>query len=140
MWVRKSRPLGGVEINEIAELFRQVGALRHLGAVDQHRNDRRLAFESGLDLHSDRVGLLVHARGAVGALAEPVRADHGDQHVGPLQGLLDVGAKIDAERDVIDVHEHRLLAVLRGEAIEDPPGDRRAVGAAVGDQDRRHRS
>jgi len=51
---------------------------------------------------------------------------------------LDVGAKIDAERNIIDIQEYRFLVVVRDQAIEDAPGNCRRIGAAVRDNDRRH--
>jgi len=141
-WVRKSRPvatLGGVEIGEIAELRRKCGAIGHLGAVDQHRNDRRLLRQRSLDLDPDRVRRFAHPYGAAGADAEPIRADHSQHDVGALQGFMDLSAKIGAERDIIDVHEHRFLAVIGRQVIENAAGDGGGIGAAIRDHDCRHR-
>jgi hypothetical protein len=54
--------------------------------------------------------------------------------------VLDVLAEIGAERDVVDIHEDRMLAVVALQPIADASGDRVGVGPAVGNDDLRHRS
>ena len=69
---------------------------------------------------------------AVGAVtAEPISADHRDDNVSLQQCLLYMTAKIGSDRDAIDIHENRFFAVLRGQAIENAPGNGGGVGAPV---------
>ena len=49
-----------------------------------------------------------------------------------------MGAKIDAERDVVDVAENRLAPIARDEPIEDAAGDDPGIFPPVGDRDARH--
>jgi hypothetical protein len=47
-------------------------------------------------------------------------------------------AEIDAEWNGIDIHEHRLLAVVRYQPIEDAAGHRLGVRTTVRDDDLGH--
>jgi hypothetical protein len=49
-----------------------------------------------------------------------------------------MSAKIDAQRDVVDVAEDRSPAIPRHQAVEDAPRDNAGVLAAVRDHDLRH--
>jgi hypothetical protein len=48
-------------------------------------------------------------------------------------------AKIDAERDVVDVAKNRVAAILRHQAIEYAAGDDAGILAAIGDRYASHR-
>jgi hypothetical protein len=52
---------------------------------------------------------------------------------------VDVSPEIDAERNVVDIHEHRVRAVMRDKVIENAPGNSSGIGPAVRDGDLRHR-
>src|SRR6185369_6718779 len=43
--------------------------------------------------------------------------------------------KIDAERNVIDVHEDGVVSVTRHQTVEDAAGDTGGIGASIGDED-----
>jgi erythromycin esterase-like protein len=97
------------------------------------------ARQRGLDLDPNRVALLVDSRFAAILRAQPPSADDRQNDVGASQRFADVGAKIDSDRDVVDVHEHAVLAVMGGKAVEDASRHRGSVRTAVGDGDLRHR-
>ena len=44
-------------------------------------------------------------------------------NVSPQQNVIYLAAEIGPEWNVVDIHEHRILAVMRREAIENAPGD-----------------
>ena len=60
------------------------------------------------------------------------------QNIGLEQGLVDMDAKIDAWRDIVDVAEDRFLAVMGDQPVENPAGHRLGIGAAVGNGDLGH--
>ncbi len=47
-------------------------------------------------------------------------------------------AKVNAERDAVDVHENRVFAIMIGETIADAPGDGIGIQTAIGNHDLRH--
>jgi hypothetical protein len=71
--------------------------------------------------------------------ARAAGADDRQEDVGASQRFADMGAKIDADWDVVDIHEHAVLAVVSGKAIEDASRHRGSVRTTVGDCDLRHR-
>lgn len=133
-----ARNFRGVQIGEIAEADRQFDTTGHFGAVDQHRNDRHLAFQRGLDLDPDRIGFLLHPDCASLVAAEPVCADQRHENVALQQSCADLRAKIDAKRNVFDIDEHGIFAVMRLQLIGNTSGHR-GIGAAVRNGDPRHR-
>src|ERR1700722_7490211 len=115
------RHLGGIEISETPEFGRQLSTFRHFRAIDQYGQDRYLSFEGRLDLDSDRIRLFQDSESAVSVGAQPLRADNCNEDVSSLQRFADVTAKISTERDIVDVHEDRMFAVVCGQAIVDTP-------------------
>jgi hypothetical protein len=51
-----------------------------------------------------------------------------------LQGIVDMFAEIDAERDVVDIDEQVGLAEMLRQPVEDAPGHG-GIGSAVGEDD-----
>src|SRR5579863_287538 len=51
--IAATRDFRSIEISKISELHRQVGAVRHFGAINQDWKDWRLSFQRGLDLDAD---------------------------------------------------------------------------------------
>ena len=60
--------------------------------------------------------------------------------MGLEQGLVDMDAKIDARRNIVDIAEDRVLAVMGDQPVENPAGHRLGIRAAVGDGDFGHQS
>ena len=82
-----------------------------------------LSFERRLDLDPHWVGFFLYSRDTGGVDGEPIRADYSDENIDLAKGLLDVGPEIGSEWDIVDVHEHRMLAVARSEAIKHTASD-----------------
>jgi hypothetical protein len=137
--IASGRDLRRIQKCESAEALRQRRGFRHPGAVDQHRNDRRASRKRGFDLDPNRIALLADSRFASVLRAQPFGADDRQNDVGAPKRCVNVGAKIDSDRDAVDVHEHAVLAVMSGKAVEDAPRDGRSVRTAVRDRDLRHR-
>jgi len=86
-----------------------------------------------------RSGLLLDAGRAGFVHPGPIRADHRQQKIVLQDSVLDVLAEIRPERDIVDVHEDGMLAVVTLQPIADASGDRVGIGPAVGNDDLRHR-
>lgn len=69
---------------------------------------------------------------------QPVLADDREPNVALADRLIEMFPKIDAEGNAIDVHENRVLAEVRVEAVVEPAGGVRAVIAAIGQKDLEH--
>src|SRR6202040_979831 len=101
----------GLQIDEILESVRKLARLRHSRAADQHRDDRDLPLERRLDLHSDRIRLVVYSAAGTLGPAEPSWPDHDEQSVGSTQRVGDLSTKIDSRPDIVDIPEDRALSV-----------------------------
>src|SRR5262245_55177832 len=116
--------LRGVMIGQALEAVGQVLRLRHAGAADQDRDRRNAALQRGLHLDAHRIRLVVNAAWSGRRCAEPIGTDHGEQELVLGQRLRNVLAKIHPERDVVDIHEDGVLAVMLRQPIADAAVDR----------------
>jgi hypothetical protein len=130
----------GIAKGKISQAVREVGRLWHDGPIDQDRDDGDSSFQSGFDLDPNRVRLVADSRGTVRALTDPPWTNHHDQRIALGQSLPDVLAKIDAERNVVDIHEYRVMAVSGREPVKYPSGDPCGIRSAVGKDQLRHLS
>ena len=69
---------------------------------------------------------------------QPVVADDHQHRVGLLKLALERDREVLAGRDVAHIHEHALVAELRGEPVVDPSDVAGRVAAAVGEEDAAH--
>jgi hypothetical protein len=63
--------------------------------------------------------------------ADPARADNLQQEMAAAHALVDVLTEIDPERNMVDIHEDRILAVPRDQAIEDAAGDAGRIRTSI---------
>ena len=69
------------------------------------------------------------------ARTEPTLTDNDQKHVAVNDRVEDVGAKVRAKRDTIDIHEDRVLAVMDDEAIANTTRHHVGIGTAIRDRD-----
>jgi len=72
------------------------------------------------------------------ARTEPTLTDNDQKHVAVNDRVEDVGAKVRAKRDTIDIHEDRVLAVMDDEAIANTTRHHVGIGTAIRDRDLWH--
>ena len=93
------------------------------------RNDgtpRRIAVSTSMRTGS------VSPLSRVFSLPAPIqRADDDDQKVAVFQLFLNMFAKVDTERNVVDIHEHGLKAVVRPEPIEYAARNGAGIGTSI---------
>ena len=136
MEIASAFDVGRVAERKILQALGQIGRGRHAGAVDQHRNDRNVLFQSGLKFDPDRVAFFPNLKALAFARSEPLRPDDHEHQVAAQQFALDVLAEIGSEWNVVDVHEDGLIAEMPGEPVTDAAGD----GVGILTADRRSRS
>ena len=131
--------LDAVAVREVLEILGQILGARHLGLVDEHRDDRNVALQRACRLQPDEVERVVEATLAfrIGD-GEPVLADDREQHAARCNLLLDRAPKVTAGLDAGNVHEHRVLAESIAQIFEQAPGVAFGVVAPVADEDSAH--
>jgi hypothetical protein len=87
--------------------------------------------ECRLHLDPDRIGFVENPRVAGLACAEPLRSHHDNQDITLAQNTVDTFPEIGSVWDAVDVHEDRLSAIVRNQAIVYPSGDRNRIGTTV---------
>ena len=120
-----------VAVGKLLEAVRQLRGRRNFAAADQDRNDGDAFLERRLDLDADLIVVLVDPGASLRGRAAPIRPHHREQDIALLQDVLNVGAEIDADGDVVDVPEHRLPAVMADQPVENAPGDGFGIGAPI---------
>jgi hypothetical protein len=129
----------GVAVGEVVQAFRKLLDPRHRAPQDQNRDHRAVFAQRDLDLDAHRVGG-VGEPALPGARADPARPDDRENDIACIQNVGDELAEVDAGRNVVDVAEYHLPAVMRRQPVEDPPGDHLRIIAAIGDRVPRHQS
>jgi hypothetical protein len=86
------------------------------------------------------IGFLLDAVGRAASGAQPIRPDNREQDSGLAQHVIDMDAKIDARRDIVDIAEDRFPAIMGGEPVEDSARHRLGIRTAVGNGDLGHQS
>ena len=89
----------------------------HAGLLERAR-------ASMLDFEADEIGLVIYSSSAASAGTEPALADNDQQDVTLNNCFRDVDAKVLAERNIVDIHEDRFIAITAGEAISTMAGHR----------------
>jgi len=130
--------LGGVPEGEVRDGVGKLLACRHARAIDQNGEDRHAAFQGGLHLDANGIGLFIDPATLSLAGADPFNADNDDNDVAVLKCLLNVVTEVGPKRDVVDVHEDGCVAEVSGETVPDPARDRVGVRSAIGNDDLRH--
>ncbi len=128
----------GIAKREFLQARWQVGRLWHARVVDKHGNQRNSSLQRRLDLHPDRIALVVDSRLTGLRLAKPSLADHDQQDIALQQSPPDMFAEVGAERNIVDIDEHGLFAVMRNQPIKNTAGHSRRIRPAIGNQDPRH--
>jgi hypothetical protein len=119
-----------VAVGEIPQRLRQLRGLWHRGPQHQERDQRHAFAQHRLNLDPHRVRFI--AEPVVRASrSQPARPDDGEHDVALVEHPVDVLPKIDAGRNVVDIAEDRIPAVMRHHAIKDPPADDAGILAAV---------
>jgi hypothetical protein len=101
----------GIDLQTVAvdELLKAVGKLfdvGHRSAFHQDRNDRHPVAEGRLDFDADRIRWIVDSAAAPLQRSKPTFADDDESDVRLSEYAVDVFAKIDAQRDVIDISKY----------------------------------
>src|SRR6516165_8782904 len=113
-----------VAVAELLEAVRKIGRLRHGRLIDQDRDERSAAIERVLYFNLYRIILLANSRTTALLHAGPFWTDDRDQYVRLLQRFTDAFAKVRAERNAVDIHEYRLVAIMVGQPVSDTAGNR----------------
>jgi hypothetical protein len=130
---------GGVSVSKRAHPLGQLLLHRHQRPADQHRNDEDLALEGRQDLDANKIRRVVQPTlAALGSLrvanVEPLLPDDGQQDVALPNGLVEVFAEIDAERNGVDVQKNVVASEMRFQPVVDATRDMFAVVSAVGNE------
>ena len=120
-------------VDQRAQALRKAVRIRHLGAVDQDRDDRDAAPEGNPYLLCDPVGGIVDTPlTTVVGPAQPAVTDEGQENVTAADGSAHVIGEIDARRNCVDVHEkleHLLQFVAR------PARDVLSISSSITEKD-----
>jgi hypothetical protein len=112
--------------------------LRHPGRSHEDGDDRNGVAERRLNLETDKIGLVVYSSGAASAGTKPALTDNNQQDIALNDCFKDVGAKVLAIRNIVNVHKDRVSAITVGEAIPNTARHHLGIGTAVRDRDLRH--
>src|SRR5262249_9621588 len=121
---------------KLFQFLRQLTRLRHLGAIQQDRDDGNVALEGRPDFDSHKIVRVIQAAVAFFITRiEPVWADHREQHVTLGDLLAEHLDKVDPQRDGVDVHEQEVAAELPFQPIVHSASVAGAIVAAIADED-----
>jgi hypothetical protein len=120
-----------IEEGKIFQAFGKLHGLRHLGRAHQDGDNRNAGAQRRLNLEADEVGLAGYSSRAASAGTEPAPTDNDQQDVTLNNCFTYVGAKVLAERNIVDVHEDRILAIAVDEAIPNTTCHYLGIGTAV---------
>ena len=120
----------GIEEGKVFQAFGKLCRLRHPGRADQDGDNRNGVAQRRLNFETDEIGLVIYSSIAASG-AEPAPTDNDQQDVTLNNCFRDVDAKVLAERNIVDVHEDRVLAVTVGEAIANTAGHHLSIGTPV---------
>ena len=121
----------GIKKRKILQAFGKLCRLRHPGGAHKDWDDLNLAVQRRLDLEADEVGLVIYSSTAASPGAEPALADNDQQDVTPNNRFMNMVAKVLAERNVVNVHEDRVLAIMGGKAIANAACHNIGIGTPV---------
>src|SRR6266436_2287969 len=113
----------GVKEGKILQAFGKLRTLRHPCRACQDGDDRNGVAQRRLDFETHEIGLVIYSSTAASAGAEPPRADNDQPDITLNNCIEDVDAKVLAKRNIVDIHEDRLLAIMDGEAIPNTARD-----------------
>ena len=115
--------------------LRQVGRTRHRGAAHEHGDDAHAAFERLRNFEPHEVARRVDPAPAVLTRErQPSLADDSQQGAALPDLLVDHRGEIVAAVDVVQVHEHLIVAEAPGEGIEQAARVAAAVVAPIADE------
>lgn len=97
------------------QLFRQRIHSRHLGSVQQDRNEPDVAAKGRSDLKGDEIIWIINPTLAAFTLRfEPARADEGQKYITIADLFAQMLDEVDPGRNMVDVHKNVLLAEFAG--------------------------
>src|SRR5262245_35466270 len=121
---------------KLFQFFWQLTRLRHLGAIQQDRDDRNVALKGRTDFDSHKIVRVIQAAVAIFITRiEPVGSDHREQHVTLGDLLAEHLDKVDPQSDGVDIHEQEVAAELPFQPIMHSASVARAIVAAIADED-----
>src|SRR5579864_8906978 len=97
---------------KLPQTLRKLDRVRQDGVIREHWNDRNTAPKGDLDLDSDRIVLITDTVTPTFSGTHPIGSDDGNHEVGFLHRLVDLSAKITAQWNRVDVHEHRGQSIV----------------------------
>ena len=116
---------------ELRETLGQVIRARHACPRHEQGDEADVALERCDDFHDDEVGRIVEsAPPGIVLSAQPVLADHSDQHVTRGERIMDPVAEVATALDA-RVQEDPARAELRAQSVSQPDRVRRAVLVTV---------
>src|SRR5262245_42985969 len=104
--------IGGLPERKGVHALRQFGDFRHRRAVNQNRNDGRATRERGLDFNANPIRWFENTRIPALVRGQPIRTNDREQDVAPTEHAAQVIAKIDPERNSVDVDKDISLAEI----------------------------
>lgn len=109
---------------------------RHLGLLDQSRDQPNAAIEGGFDLEADEILWIVEPPTTPPvANLHPLSPDDCNESVAGAHGVLDRLGEVHARLDRVDVHEDVFLAEALGELVVEATGVTGRLLATVVDED-----
>ena len=115
--------LQAVTVDQFLQAIGKLLDIRHRRAFHQDWNDRYPVAEGRLDFDADRIGRIVDPSPPPWLRSRPTFADDHEGDIRLSKYAIDVFSEIDTQRDVIDIPEYRITAVMSHETIEYPPRD-----------------
>jgi len=120
----------GIEEGKVFQAFGKLCRLRHPGRADQDGDNRNGVAQRRLNFETDEIGLVIYSSIAASG-AEPAPTDNDQQDVALNNCFRDVDPEVLAERNIVDVHKDRLVAVTVGKPIPNPARHHLGVGTPV---------
>src|SRR5262249_8428110 len=121
---------------KLFQFLRQLIRLRHLGAIQQDRDDGNVALKGRPDFDSHKIVRVIQAAVVIFITRiQPVGSDHREQHVTLGDLLAERLDQVDPQRDGVDVHEQEVAAELSFQPIVHSASMARAIVAAIADED-----
>lgn len=131
---------GGIDPRHRPDVVRQFAMPGHARAIDEHRNDAFFLFEGARQFETHPVVGPFDAVAVIGSGGSELGvADDHDNEVGPVDVMVDFLGKAVARRNAVHILEYVWLSEGLREVVEDAARCRRGVGAAIGNENPRHR-
>ena len=100
-----------ITVDQILETIRELIDIGHSAAFDQHRNDVHPVAEGRLDFDANGVGRIINPSPPP-SRTEPTLADDDERDVGFGKHGIDVLAKVDSHRDIVDIPKYGIATIM----------------------------